>query len=813
MNNDLLKISLNQGKQFKNNQNKIKHKNVNRSVSSSKKEGFVSGEQEMMLRPTDDGFRLVVNKQAQTSKYVTNTNQLELDKLNTLLGQYNSLFQQYSSAQKTISDSSLATLGRLGSNNPYSNKNVRFSDGTLCYVTNEGIVRPYTNLDIFKNTAGKNGCPKLDEIMNIDFSFAQYNFPGATVPTSPPLIVGDYMVEGNSCGMEGKNVYTSSLVKNPMATYIGCYSDKPADVSSVDDSQRAMIWNPNTIGYTTYNICQDYALNNGYQYFGLQDYKPDGTAQCLVSNDIDRTKSYGDGSIQIDTMIAIWSSNTNIGGSRMSLSAESGINVLNGNDIIYSSNFNGIVFYSDCGFAGQKANASLGQHNVAEIGFPNDSLSSLIVPNSFGIVLFKDDIGTEPSLSLGAGQYPCLVDNGWNDLVSNYTAYFTGNCYLLLQDDGNVVISKGNPGVDYDVVWATGTNNKQLGPNPLWIAEKGKYGRNYIQLGEGLNSGEWIGSNNGSMRLIMQTDGNLVLYTSTIRDGCINGNNGQMYGGPWVNAVYKLNNMGDKSSLGKVGYITGDSKLQPYPDSMLGLSNDYEVLQGINSPSNDIASWSGLSQTDCQNKCNEDANCYGYAYKSVDQICWTKNSNTYPKGSIQPDPSMVLGVRKPSLKNPPTCSNEIANIDTIQYANYNKGDSMTPDTQCNVSVVPQQDAANLENIENQLSALGTQIAATMEDLYNKDKQIYKKLNMNETQFKKDLINYRNVRKNIKNLLEIQYNNNIEGMTNMGQDLNINDINGMLTDADLNVLQGNYDYIFWSVLAIGIVTITINMMKK
>jgi hypothetical protein len=42
---------------------------------------------------------------------------------------------------------------------------------------------------------------------------------------------------------------------------------------------------------------------------------------------------------------------------------------------------------------------------------------------------------------------------------------------------------------------------------------------------------------------------------------------------------------------------------------------------------------------------------------------------------------------------------------------------------------------------------------------------------------------------------------------------MSDINGMLTDTDLIVLQENYSYIFWSILALGVLTITINTMKK
>jgi hypothetical protein len=44
-------------------------------------------------------------------------------------------------------------------------------------------------------------------------------------------------------------------------------------------------------------------------------------------------------------------------------------------------------------------------------------------------------------------------------------------------------------------------------------------------------------------------------------------------------------------------------------------------------------------------------------------------------------------------------------------------------------------------------------------------------------------------------------------------LTMNDINSMLSDTDIRVLQENYSYIFWSILAVGLLTITVNQIKK
>ena len=169
--------------------------------------------------------------------------------------------------------------------------------------------------------------------------------------------------------------------------------------------------------------------------------------------------------------------------------------------------------------------------------------------------------------------------------------------------------------------------------------------------------------------------------------------------------------------------------------------------------------------------------------------------------------SLQLGVRKPKLMGSSTCSNEIIDVDSIQYDNYVKGPNMNLKTICNknTQTVSSENLANFDKIKNNLFNLGQQIVSEMEKLYNQDNKIYEKLNMNAEQFNKNLAMY----KSINN--KIQSNNNIEGMRNIG--LDVNDIKGMLSDSDIRVLQENYSYIFWSILAVGVLTVTINLMKK
>jgi hypothetical protein len=44
-------------------------------------------------------------------------------------------------------------------------------------------------------------------------------------------------------------------------------------------------------------------------------------------------------------------------------------------------------------------------------------------------------------------------------------------------------------------------------------------------------------------------------------------------------------------------------------------------------------------------------------------------------------------------------------------------------------------------------------------------------------------------------------------------LNMNDLNAMMSDSDLVVLQNNYQYILWSIIAVGVIITTINTIKK
>lgn len=1033
MNTDLLKLSLNQGKQFNNYQNKIK-KAINTKQGFKKnnsikfKEGFVNEQDEQLLRPQDDGYTSVLQNQRQLSNNNNKVNQQQLDQLRNLQNQYQDLIQQYNQIQKTISDSSLEVINRNSSNNKYLKKNIKFTDGTICYVTSQGLAKPYSTLDIFKNNSGKNGCPLENDMINLTIPWLTSYVPGSIIPTTPTLIVGENMISGESCGNEGKNIYVSTLIDNPSSSYIGCYNDKPAltniniipimnssnnvngfissasstylsnndtfgpwaafdqnpntfwssenstsnnynsetgiyegtnyvsvvnlgNISgeylgismpginttsvqnitvtqyslfprsellvsqtpnswyilgynngqwsqidrqtgqqftsskpksyiisnpapysgyillvdkvgnddqtsnrssvqiaewnlfsnSVASGSEAMTLDSNLIGNSSFDQCQQYAIDNGYQYFGTTDYQTNGLSSCVVSNDISRIKMYGDGTIQT-TAIPVWETNTSGSNATTCYISSEGTIILNDSSqtVIWSSpnapqdclnsgyvnpdtiqgsyggNCVGKPLNIDCG--NPNPNQSYGTDGI--VGNLNDILknkaTNMLNKSNWIYNPLTDWTGQDPayccsknvnySYQCGGGDFKTGEISGGTNINFDCTSEVS-NCvfFLILQDDGNLCLNRGtDPSVNKGTIWCSNTNGQQKSVNPEWVSTKGKYGRNYLKIGETLVPGEWIGSNDGSMRLQLTKDGNLVLYTSQTKSGCSKINN-NYYGDKDINAVYQLNSVGNKNNLGKLAYIDSDSKLKEYPDSMISYSNDYQLYQGYDSGGNDLSTIQATTIDDCKTGCNNNSSCAGFVYQSNTSTCWLKKKNDFNK---QINNSVVLGVRKPMLKGSSTCSNEIVNVDTIQYDNYPKGSNMDPNTLCNTKtpVVSDEDKKKFDEIKNSLYTLGQQIASEMEDLYNQDNKIYEKLNMNQQQFNKSIAVYKNINNKIQS-------NNIEGMTTMNKKLSLNDINGMLSDSDLIVLQENYSYIFWSILAVGVLIVTINTMKK
>jgi hypothetical protein len=269
-----------------------------------------------------------------------------------------------------------------------------------------------------------------------------------------------------------------------------------------------------------------------------------------------------------------------------------------------------------------------------------------------------------------------------------------------------------------------------------------------------------------------------------------------MVGGQSANAVYDIGATAIRNNIGKVAYINENSVLYNYPDSNIQYSNTYTTFPGIDSPGNDIpdAAFGGATFETCQKACNDNDECAGFVSSADGTYCYPKTKNMYPfSQEVTVDKDKVIYVRnKAPSALPDGVGTDIRTIDTITYGNYIQSD---------------------KNMDNNITGL-TKITDTQK---KELEQLQTRLNLISSQLNK----YTNQFKTGTDAVEQQsiYNNNgidkyLNEMKNVVvQKDSMTNIQNILTDTDLLVLQKNYSYLFWSILAVGTVLVSINVMNK
>ena len=593
------------------------------------------------------------------------------------------------------------------------------------------------------------------------------------------------------------------------------------------------------VGSMSYDQCQNYAVNSQNQYFGLQSVDGNGNGNCMVSNDLAGSQIYGVG-INYNS-VPLWDSKTygNNPGSTMSFNNGS-LNVLNSSGASIFSTPNTTAQPSNyIGCYGDSSKRAMALYNKGSQQYNNLSCQQIAKSQGsayYGLQNSTSGKNAQCTLSnnLGQAQQYGIAKNctkisngswsggGWSNAVYS-TSTPTVNYYLYLQDDGNMCIYLGSGPSDYQGgVWCSQTNGRQQQPNSNFAAEKGKYGQNWISSGSVLAPGDFVGSTNGSIYLLMQSDGNLVLYTSTISSKC-SSNGGKNIGSQNTTGLYQLNQVGIPANLGQLSYIDGDSNIHNYPSTNTTYANTYTTITGADSAGYDIpgAAYSNATVEQCQTSCNNNTECAGFAFSN--NVCYPKNSTMYPVGQMETNPNVDLYTRDKIPLNPPVnLPNTINNIDTITYSNYNQGVGMTPNSEFfDDIVISNLTKANIDDLQSRMISKGQEVSAMIDQLYSKDQTIFDNMDVNNiklenkiSQYKRTAMGKNNTRTlNPEKLSSNTNNSDVNGNMKEGmQNLDMSDVNGMLVDTDLRVLQENYSYVMWSVLAVGLLTITINVMK-
>jgi hypothetical protein len=568
-------------------------------------------------------------------------------------------------------------------------------------------------------------------------------------------------------------------------------------------------------GTYSYNQCKNAAIDAGYQYFALQGVNPSTSkGYCAVSDNQPTITSLGPGQVPSGQQ-PLWASNTASGeisdpGSTAMLSVTGALSVLNtSGQAIFNTPTSKANPSNYLGCYGDNSNRAMPLYNGGSQQYNNAQCQQIAQQNGASYYgLQNSTSGTNAQCALSndwvqtseygtAGNCTKISDGsysggGWSNSVYN-TSLPQSNYFLVLQDDGNMVIYRGtSPSDNQGVIWATGTNGKQQQANPNFAAAKGKYGQNWIPHGSTLAAGDFVGSTNGNMALIMQSDGNLVLYTFTMVSNCQQMADGNTGAGTGSNALYDIGNTGIPANMSQVAYIDQNSELHSYPSSNTQYSNTYTEMPGNDSGGYDIpgAAFGNSTVQSCQTACNNNTNCAGFAF--TNNVCYPKTSSMYPNGSRQLNPDINLFIRGKTPLSPPIgAPSTVNNVDSIFYQNYVNGGNI----------------GNEYGLANATSTQKQQLD-----------QLQTRMNMLTSQINQMTGNFDSG----TNQAQTQSQANVQGIQGYVQGLEstkgkINNfstnVERILSDSDIVVLQKNYDYLFWSILATGTVLITMNIIKN
>lgn len=626
------------------------------------------------------------------------------------------------------------------------------------------------------------------------------------------------------------NVYVDSVVNDVNETYMGCYIDKPTDKTMTGLS-------PLTGKPVGFNQCKQNAIDNGFKYFGIQNEN-----ECYVSNDLATTQKYGEPVYPVP----IWSSNTSTGTANyLSITDEGYLNVYNPfGVVIYQTTGNptcrnGGRIIPDTASATYGLNCNSKMVNADCPGVPSNG-QMYHVPNGNATAIFQQGLfkhAYEDSFTMIANEgwnynidpavccaktldinYQCgndqfvnkTVSVGSNINIDCSAKVATCKFKLELNDNGNLRIMQGTNENSITEIWTSNTssNATDKSPHPGTIATQGKYGTPFLLPNQILYTDEWVGSVDGSLQLIMQTDGNAVLYKWVKKESCISNTLGHMTGvaGETVNAVYELDKQGDPSVLGKVGYLNGVGIINEYPSSMI--SNDiykipenkqYKIIMDSDSNGNDIRAFEFTDKIECETACNNDSSCGGFVINGT--RCILKNVNMYPNSEKQEyigsGYELHYLIHPPQVINNESCSKKIIGIDSNKWNDYKKGQQMTPKTTCGLKKLITPQEIESEKLREKLSELADKILETNLTLETLGIQMNYQMGIDKKVLDNNMEQYKKVSK--------KYN----AYTGPG----MRNLNEIVNDSKITVSSNNSVYILWSILAIVFIIITILLIKK
>lgn len=683
--------------------------------------------------------------------------------------------------------------------NKYLNQNVRTNNGTMGYVTGNGVFKPYNSVEDANETMGKNGCPT--GFMELNTGSSTYSEDGTRLAGEMPMKVGTPMVKGQQCGYSGKNIYVSQAASVEGAgKYLGCKRNVkgltpfgpaipltppkcPAGTFQCKGSDTGYCYDPKRdamvstymlpqydapIGKQEVNKNNPFLAADGKTYLwerqpGFDSFCgkkptvppcPTGTAQCPTGapgycwdpkrSQMVTTYSVAgvDSTGKTPTKMALvdggyWQQyNVSLGNNPFVWEGKRPEQVRNLQTYMIDDQFKSTQFAA----YNQVYNQFRAAAQVLCSSIKNDQTASVTVisggSNSNGATFTV----TRKSDTTAIG----TISVGGRVMKSASYTYNTPFPTLqsgFLADDGTTTLWKRESGYDESCgaepdVPPVLESSKLLGMCSS-AAQQGGFGV--------------YGIKDGQCYLGMNVDGSQTGNNCVSMEGGMIGQSGDF-------AAYK-NEGASNDGLYKYGYVTIDNKLKEYPTNMLEMTNDFKLRGGmkiLNAKNTETTS-SIHDLTSCEKACIDTFgnDCEAVAFNVNAGSCISYGKDSLSKGITIPDNDFKLFLREKQPKNDVSCPNNVEWVDSNVWKNLPRDGSMSSNTKCELGAATQsamhEESAMLARLTDSIKDMKQQVHSNVET----DAALQAKTRQTMDKFDKDIAEYQRL---------------YEGLTNINQSL-------------------------------------------
>ena len=323
-----------------------------------------------------------------------------------------------------------------------------------------------------------------------------------------------------------------------------------------------------------------------------------------------------------------------------------------------------------------------------------------------------------------------------------------------------------------------------------------------------LQKSEWISNDDGSLRLLMQDDGDLVLMTSQVESGCAaapgdDGANGILQGISGVNAVYQVDTQGSPSDLGQMAYLDEDGTRHTYGPEQLSYTGNQFVYKRNQrlaaTQGQELSSMTTDTADACQDACvalvgsaGAGVSCAAALWQKDTQTCSLRDAASTAGGTVF-DTAYDTLLRIPSIPAddstgiPTGWSRQVNQIDTVQWQGYAEGPVQTDWSSLSSSsfqnTTQQQ---QIDQMEQQLAQMAATIESKTQTLHTQNQNVNQQIQVNKMDMSQKTDAWKN----------------IQMMSNSGEETS--QVQRILDDTQARSWHENALLILWGVIALVVI---------